>query len=148
MKGRHGGFTLLELIVVLAIGGILLTLVPMALSRANESAELRATTRRLVAGLKLARNQAITTHQPTVLWLDLAEKWMRVEQRQHPIPPHIQIDLRTARQDLDGDRAGFRFFPDGTATGGYVILQSGQLRYRIDIDWVTGKIQIADEYSP
>ncbi len=145
VRRRMGGFTLLELVVVLVIAGMLLALVPLALGRASESAELRATTRRLVSGLKLARAQAAVTQKSAVFVIHVGEKWMRVEDRQHPFPAHIAVDLRTAAQDIDGDLAAFRFFPDGSATGGHITLTSGNVSYRVNVDWVTGKVEVADE---
>jgi general secretion pathway protein H len=33
------------------------------------------------------------------------------------------------------------FYPDGSSTGGNLLLASGSRRWRIDIGWLTGSVQ-------
>jgi len=49
---RQGGFTLLELMVVLAIAAIMMTVVPPLLSSALPGAQLKSAARQLAAGLR------------------------------------------------------------------------------------------------
>jgi general secretion pathway protein H len=57
---RARGFTLVELLVVLAIAGALLAVAPVALQRYRESTDYRDALRTIAAGLTEARNTAIT----------------------------------------------------------------------------------------
>ena len=37
-----------------------------------------------------------------------------------------------------------RFFPDGSSTGGHISLIEGKTEYRVNVDWLTGRIAIED----
>ena len=65
------GFTLLELMVVLAIMALLVALVPPLVSGASDRVALKGAARQLAAGLRFARSQAIARNRPAVLQLDL-----------------------------------------------------------------------------
>ncbi|NBC88790.1 MAG: hypothetical protein GVX90_04750 [Alphaproteobacteria bacterium] len=56
------------------------------------------------------------------------------------------LEALTAAEDVSEEtrRARFRFFPDGSATGGRITLSRDERQYRIDIDWLTGRVKILD----
>lgn len=140
-------FTLLELLVVLALAAILMALVPPLLQGGVSSAELKGTARKLAAALKYVRSQAITHHQEAVLTLDLERRYFMItgKKRQYPIPDNLEISLVTARSELDTERVGkIRFFPDGTSTGGRITVAQGKSKYGIDVNWLTGQVVILD----
>ena len=72
------GFTLLELIVVLAIAAIMMAVVPPVISSALPGAEIKSAARQLAAGLRFARNHALTSDEEAVLLVDLEQKTFRV----------------------------------------------------------------------
>jgi general secretion pathway protein H len=52
----------------------------------------------------------------------------------------------TAQTELTGEgAANIRFFPDGSSTGGRVTLERGQTVWKIDINWLTGQIELENE---
>ncbi len=139
------GFTLLELLVVIVLVGLLVSLVPPRLSGAFSSAQIRATVRELVATLRLARGQAIHQGQPVTCFLDLEQKrfGLRGRAKQHELPDNLRVRLTTARSTLKNDGSvGIRFMPDGTATGGEIVLQREDQRYVIHVDWITGRVRV------
>ncbi|BAW79699.1 general secretion pathway protein H [Candidatus Nitrosoglobus terrae] len=142
------GFTLVELLVVLALAGLLMSLIPPLLERGASSAEMKGAARRVVAGLKYARSQAITGHKEAVLTLDLERHQFMVtgKKHQYPLPSNMEIGLMTASSQVDSKTIGkIRFFPDGTSTGGQITLSRGDRKYLIDINWLTGRVAILDE---
>lgn len=151
-RPRDCGFTLLELLVVLAIGSALLAVVPPLLSGVGLTTELRGAARQLAAGMRAARNHAISRQQEAVLTVQLAERRFSVsgERRQGKLPSDedVQIKLYTAQSEQIDDSTGqIRFFPDGSSTGGYVALHNERVEYRVNVDWLTGRIKI-DQRDP
>jgi len=144
---KQDGFTLIELLVVLAIIGLLVTLAPMGLSRMMPGLEVQAAARQLSASLRNARSIAIRDNQEATLTLDLEERRYSLagETRDYEIDEDIEIKLLTATSEQESEQVGsIRFFPDGTSTGGTVTLTGGGVAYDVLVDWLTGRIEIAE----
>jgi len=144
---RFRGFTLLELIVVMALMAILMTLVPPMISSALPGAQLKSASRELAAGLRFARNHALTAREESTLTLNVEKHSFQVTGRKknYSIPEKLKIELLTAESETRGESIGaIRFFPDGGSTGGRVTLSYGERAFGIDVDWLTGKVRILD----
>ena len=148
MRSRQRGFTLLEILVALVIGVLLVALTPPLLSGMSGATELRGAARQLAAGLRNARNAAITRQHEAVLTLDLAEHRFAVsgDAREIALPNSVALHLYTAQSELlDGEKGSIRFFSDGSSTGGAITVSGPKLAYRVNIDWLTGGIAIVEE---
>ncbi len=148
---RARGFSLLELLVVLAIIAAAMALVPPLISGFGESTELKGTARKLAAGLRSARNQAVMSQQDAQLTLDLEERRFSVtgDSREYPLPEGARVKLYTAQSEfLDESRGSVRFFPDGSSTGGHITLSNAKVQYTVNVDWLTGRIKIVDQAVP
>ncbi len=144
---RPNGFTLVELLVVLTVIGLIMALAPIAMYRAMPSLELRTTTRELAAALRNTRSTAIRDNRETTLTLDVEAGWYRLDGRkgERTINPEIKLKLLTATIETEDESVGrIRFFPDGTSTGGQITLARGESTYYILVDWLSGRVQIAD----
>ena len=140
------GFTLIELLVVLAIATLLLAVVPPMLSNVVGSAQIKGATRHLAAGLKTARNKAISTQQEVSLAVDVENYSFAFleKKKQLNLPDDSSIVLTTAKSEQLSDTEGaFRFFSDGSSTGGRIKLTHDPFEYFIDINWLTGKVTIS-----
>ena len=147
-QNRQRGFTLLEILVVLAIGVLLVALVPPLLSGLSGATELRGAARQLAAGLRNARNDAITRQREAVLTLDLAQHRFGVtgDSPAIQLPDGLALKLYTAQAELlDGATGNIRFFPDGSSTGGHIIVSGPKLAYQVNVDWLTGAIAIVEQ---
>jgi len=144
---RPAGFTLIELMVVLMVMGVVAAMVvPMMLGTGVSTTALRSAAREVAAGLRLARSEAVAHRRETVLTLDLADRSFMVDRdpRRHALPHELELKLYTAQRDLVSESVGaVRFFPDGGSTGGRVTLASGDRKFDVDIDWLTGRVVIA-----
>ncbi len=144
---RGRGFTLVELLVVLAIGGLMLTLTPPLITAALPGVELKAGARRVAGALRQTREIAIA-HGSEALWLlDTEQGRYRIEGqgRAGTLPDGIDIELVTTRDEQRSERlGGIRFYPDGTSSGGRVILKRGAGGYQVGVNWLTGRILVAD----
>lgn len=148
---RHAGFTLLELLVVLAIIGLALSVVIPNFA-ASSATELRSAARMVAAGLRGAREEALSRQQPVALSLDLDAYTMGLDPGgptaeggppARQLPDTLRYKLFVARSELFGERSGrIRFFPDGSSTGGRVTLSTGALEMLVDVDWLTGQIRV------
>jgi general secretion pathway protein H len=147
-RTRRGaaGFTLIELIVALAILGFALVLITGYKAPWSSGIELKGTAAELAAALRLARSQAIAADRPVALDLDLAAHRYRVgDGAVHTLPIQMSIELLTvAGQNRGRTKGDIRFNPDGSSTGGRISLGEGRRRIAVGVDWLTGRITVAD----
>ena len=144
---RQGGVTLLELLIVIALMGIIAALVVPMFGGPVSTSELRATARQLAAGLRLARSEAVSERRETFLVVDVAGKRFKVdrEAREHALPSKVDLKLFTAQNDLVSENVGsIRFYPDGGSNGGRITVASGARKFDVDVDWLTGRVAILD----
>lgn len=137
--GAGRGFTLLELLVVIALVGVAAGLVGVGLGRGlHQAAERRALTQ-MVQALRAARVQAIVSGQPALTRFDLGERRVQgPHQRPAPWPVDWQVRLQTA----EALGAAFEFYPDGGASGGNVLISRDQRQWSIDVAWLTGAVTL------
>jgi general secretion pathway protein H len=140
------GFTLFELLVVLTIVALASTvIIPSLVGRTG--LEAKRVARELAAGLRQARGQAIVRNQTTSLALNVDERRFNVagDPRTRQLHKGVTLALYTARSELLGAQAGnIRFFPDGSSTGGRITVSGGKQTYLVDVDWLTGRVRVAN----
>ncbi|MSO92489.1 MAG: type II secretion system protein GspH [Rhodospirillales bacterium] len=142
-RPRRGdtGFTLVELVVVLAVLALVYVVaVPPMLSQL-EGARLNAAVRALTGALKEARGQAIATARDVRFTIaDGAGEWRFGERRGNAgRGVMLRVDVPPVGEGENRIHA-IRFFPDGASTGGRIWATAGQDRWRIDVDWLTGRV--------
>jgi len=135
------GFTLLELLLVLGILALVGYFAMPLLNRPAGDAALLATAQRLANDMRVARAAAIRDNTEHTMTIDLANRrfWVDGLTGATAIPSGIAVDFVTIRaEQLSGRQGRLRFFVDGSATGGNVILKAGRRIVTIDLDWMTG----------
>jgi general secretion pathway protein H len=144
-QNRIRGFTLVELLVVLAIAALAMSAVPPLFSAAMPGVEMKAAARRTVSSLRLARELAIRRGTDVALIVDVEQR--RLELPGHKtltLPTRLDVTLEAAdREMLDDRRGAIRFFPDGSSTGGRIILSHGESGYQVGVIWLTGRVRMA-----
>lgn len=136
------GFTLIELVVVLAILGMLLALLPDELSVAIPGQQLRAAAFQMADDLKDARTRAVVSCEPTSVLISLGDgKSIANGAKRFPRGTVLRLD-GTAPGALSGGEDQIRFFPDGSASGGHITLSAGTRTYVISVDWLTGRVDV------
>jgi general secretion pathway protein H len=150
-RNRHiratGGFTLLEILVVLIIATLLFTLIPPLFSGALPGVKLKGAARDLVVVLRATRSQAIITNTEQTLHHDMETRAYRVGSgKPATLPDGITISIQphASASGLDTTHQTVSFFPDGSSSGGQLLLQGGSRSYKLDVDWLTGKIRIEE----
>jgi general secretion pathway protein H len=140
------GFTLIEVVVTLAILGFALVLVTGYKAPWSSGLGLKGTAAELASGLRLARSEAIAGNRPVAFDIDMVGHLYRVGAgAARPLPPKLAIELLTIAGERQGAGIGdIRFNPDGSSTGGRIALADGQRHMAIGVDWLTGRISVAD----
>ena len=132
---RRGGFTLLELVVVLAIVAAVAGVVAVQLSSASGAVHVKAAARELASALRYARSRAIAEQRETAVVLDA---------RKHRYPG-VALELVVGQAEaLDEHRGAVRFYPDGSSSGARLRLMAGGRSQVVDVDWMTGRVVIHD----
>ena len=138
------GFTLIELMVVVAIMSVSAALIVPAYARSMGSFELRRDTREMVTALRLARSRAIVDARPQVVTIDSSNH----AYSSGPGQPLTTLGSEHAiglAHSLAGpptvSRLSITFHPDGSSTGGSIVLARGALSYHIEVDWLTGRTE-------
>ena len=142
---REGGFTLLEVIVVLALGAVIYAMVLGVPFGKASAADLKAAARSLAAGLRTAQSTAMATRRDALLTVDMEsrEYVSTGEQQVHSIPKSIELKLYTAQTEVTSSQRGsIRFYPDGSSTGGRITVSTGERKFLVDVDWLTGRVAI------
>jgi general secretion pathway protein H len=143
---RQGGFTLIELVVALAVMGFVLVLIVGYRAPWSSGLGLEGTAAELASGLRLARSQAIVSNRPVAFALDLADHDYRIG---NEAPRNLATKLSVALLTVNGEKRNaaigdIRFNPDGSSTGGRIMLADGSRRVAVGVDWLTGRVTVAD----
>lgn len=143
------GFTLVELLVVLAIAALAMSAVPPLVSAALPGVEMKAAARRTLSALRLARESAIRQGTDLALVVDIEARQLELPgHRVMRLPEALNLTLEAAEQEMLADQRGaIRFFPDGSSTGGRLILAHADSGYQVGVNWLTGRVRMAP-WSP
>lgn len=146
----QSGFSLVELLVVLAIAALMMTMVPSLFSASFPGLEMKSVARRTAATLRLARESAIRQGTDTELLVDVDAHRLELQgYRSLSLPKRLTIILDAASREMQDDQRGvIRFFPDGSSTGGRIIVANGDHGYQIGVTWLTGRIELAPWEAP
>jgi general secretion pathway protein H len=141
---RAQGFTLLESLVVLAIAGLLLTVVPIAFQKYRESSDYRNTVRTMTTDLSAARQLAIAGGRDVAFSVDLNERRYGIEGRTpRSLPQGLEVRVTVADVEFRDRIASIRFHPGGNATGGSVeIVRASGTGVRLQADWLDGRVSL------
>lgn len=142
--GRASGFSLLEILLVVAILAIASLLSAAAMTGGFDGIQLRSSAREIAAQLRYTRTHAIATGQAQRFTLDPdAHTWTAPNQRDGDIPEKLAIVFTGARevQPREGEGA-IVFFPDGASTGGRVQLSIKRAAWNVDVAWLTGEVRL------
>lgn len=146
LDGR--GFTLIELVAVLAILAATAALVIPAVGRGSGVLRLRTGAGRVAALLREARVQAVSRGRPTRVILDRARNTVTLAAA-HPDRSARQVELPTGLH-LSAASGGetLTFSPRGlTREARWVVEATGGQRLVIRVDGVSGRVTVVPEGS-
>ena len=146
------GFTLIEVLVVLAIMVVVVAILIPIGGPQRQHAQLTAGARQIAEGLRLTRSRAILDNQSTAFLIDVRQDVFRAAGAAAPeaLPPGLKVALVTTEQEaMNGASVGaIRFYPDGSSSGGGVALSAAGEGYVVLVDWLSGGISIHEQDQP
>ncbi len=145
---ENSGFSLVEMLLVLVIAVMGFAVAGPSIMSGRANAELKSSARDVASALRFLRGNALTTGKETKLDLSLNDNSYQLtgKNRTYKISKDIAITLFTAQKEITDDGLGsIRFFPDGSSTGGRVTLESNNNKRLVDVNWLTGQVEILEE---
>jgi general secretion pathway protein H len=129
------GFSLIELIIVLAILALAAVVVTPLAAPMRYSMSVDVAAREVALGLRAARAAAIYGNKETTFTLDGAagRYWSDAMPAGKQLPARISPE-RTVDQ--------IRFFPDGGASGGRIVLNDTHRTAAIQVDALSGRTSV------
>jgi general secretion pathway protein H len=145
-RARPNGFTLIEVLVVLVILALTVGLIVGRGPSRSRRLETDAAARNLAGALRLARAEAIRQNRPVGVSVDASGHTFRIgAARAEALPPSLAISMTAVAGLTTAGRIGaISFAPDGSSTGGRIELAETGRVVRIGVDWLTGRVSVAD----
>jgi general secretion pathway protein H len=144
-RRAQAGFTLLELMAVLALMGLLLGLVLPGLLHSWERESNRATLRELTTTLRTARSEAVNRGFQVRLFLNLKTGRYRLggSTREGALKGVSLTDAQLVWQNPEKSQGYIAFYGDGSSSGGKLALEepTGR-RYLLEVEPITGKVSL------
>jgi general secretion pathway protein H len=138
------GYSLMELVVVLAIVAVATAVVAPAVGRTADDVRVRAELAGLAAFLRTAREQAVTRQQALEVTLDPEAQIMRVRRPGRDDETRAQASRAVSsllRVASDPARPRLTFLPHGMSSGArFTIEAPGPRAYVITVDPLTGRV--------
>jgi len=140
---RHSaGFTLLELMVALTIVALIAGLTMPLAGRMLDGMRYREGVRDVRTLLDTARYRAVSEGRAIDVNIYPGERRLRLDGvADITLHEQLRLETTTAREVNARDGAAvIRYFPDGGATGGEVVVQRGNgSGSRLRVDWLLGR---------
>lgn len=144
-RGREGGFTLIEIVCVIALIAILAAIVMPSIPRGTSRARLESFAIDAAALLKADRNAAVRRRTPVTTEVNAMLRSLRsgATGRVVRVPDDVTFDAALATR-CNQRPAGptIRFFASGMSCGGVIALTRLGVGYEIRVNWLTGGIEV------
>jgi prepilin-type N-terminal cleavage/methylation domain-containing protein len=146
------GFTLIEIMIVIAIMALVLAVGVPSIFRAAERDSLRAVVNGIVEACSMARAQAILSGQIQELIIRPLDGTISAPGMSEPvvIPNFVQIELLGVNfvELQTAEEARVRFFPNGTSDEFTIVLRSDKNEWRkISLETVTALADVETDPS-
>jgi len=143
--GGQDGFTLLEIICVLAIIGILATIALPAIPIGTSRPRIEGYALQTAALLKADHHAAQRERKEIATMVDAPSRTIRsgASNRVVRLPAHVKLDAVLAtRCNNRAAGATIRHLPSGMSCGGAIALTREGLGYQVRVNWLTGGVEV------
>jgi general secretion pathway protein H len=137
---RTDGFTLIEMLVVLAILALAATVALPYVPTSKREPSLAAVSDEIAAGLRLARSLAISAAEATTVEIDLKRRELRFPDGSSVgIGRSRTMTAIVGRETVDANgTATIAFLPQGGSSGAEIVLSEGMGSVIVEVNWLTG----------
>jgi general secretion pathway protein H len=141
----EGGFTLIEVVCVLAIIALLAAILLPEIPRGTSRSRLEAYALEIATVLKTDRNAAIRSRAAVATEIDAMGRSVRsgASARTIRVPTDVQFDAALASRCNQREAGSMIvFFASGMSCGGVIALTRLGVGYQIRVNWLTGGVEI------
>jgi len=141
----QAGFTLIEVVCVLAIVALLAALVLPAIPRGTSQERLAGYAVEVAALLKGDRNAAIRNRAQVATSLDAGRRIVISGATASIVELPADVTFEALLAKRCGDRlvgATIEFFPSGASCGGVIAIARQGVGYQIRVNWLTGGVEV------
>ena len=141
----EAGFSLLEIMIALAILALSMALVGAAFGRSSVGFRFDSAAQELALNLREAQARALRSGRDVALVIDVDTRLYRLqEDPEVQLPEGIALNVISAGEVMASSRRPvISFAPDGGSTGGAIRLSLEDRSTTISIDWLTGAVTTA-----
>jgi general secretion pathway protein H len=138
------GFALYELILALAILGMVAALVVPRLARPPGPVEIRIAATEIAALFRSDRNMALRSGRPVFSRVDVEHGLVRAGGGDEivQIPRGVKVEFVQSSRVLASQGGGIEFRPDGRSSGGALTLSREDFSFRISVNWLTAGVRV------
>jgi general secretion pathway protein H len=136
------GFTLMEMLVVLAIIALTAAIALPSINSKKRDIDLTAVS--IENLLSEARLSAISKHVIADVTFEEASKSFVGFERKHAVQLGADLSASIVTGKREDGLPRFSFLPDGTSSGGEILLQQGKVVRTIHVSWFSGRILLKD----
>ncbi len=143
--GTTAGFTLLEIICVVAVIGMIAAILLPTIPRGTSQPRLKGYAVQIASLLTADRTAAIRRHTIVATDVDALARSVRSRARDRTIQIPRDVDMAAtlaARCNGQISDSAIVFFPSGMSCGGIVTIARSGIGYDIHVNWLTGGIEI------
>lgn len=140
---RDGGYTLLELLVVVAIIAMALAATPTLYARMVPNFEVRQFASDVATFARRARERAKRSQTVTgFLYSPAGEVLASLDDEELSIPSGVAISFERAVDWHNVAENRVEFYPSGASSGGRIEIRRGGVMAAVTIDWVSGAVKV------
>lgn len=149
LRRRSGGFTLIEVIVVMVLVGVVAALVAPTIRGGIRQSAVRRSVRAFISAARQASAVAVNKRRPTslIVWPNDGTFGVEGSSQRYELPDFAEFgEIQGGREAEADDEVRFDFYPTGSSSGGSVEIDfdPGDHRqaYLLILDPLIGRVRI------
>lgn len=148
-SASQSGFTLLEIVVAVAIMAIVVSVSVPLMQRLFQSSQYQSAVNDVVTMLSSARLMAVRQGADVDVLINPQTREISRGDSVHSLPKSLQLEV-LGSHELNREGVGvIRFYADGGSSGGYVNLTSeGNATVQVQVDWLLGRVSLCKASCP